>query len=100
MLPQLLLFLAAAANTSDWVAQEGGSITRDASGQVIAVDLTGSWITDADLERLRSFPRLRSLNLTRTKITDVGMEHLATLTSVTDLNLYLRSTSPKTASPT
>src|SRR3954454_23982456 len=88
MLPQLVLFLAAAANTSDWVAQEGGSVTRDAAGQVIAVDFTGSWITDADLERLRSFPRLRSLNLTRTRITDVGMEHLATLTGVTDLNLY------------
>jgi len=88
MLPKLILCLAAAANVGDWIAQEGGSITRDASGQVVAIDLTGSWITDADLRRLESFNRLRSLNLTRTKITDVGMEHLAKLTSVTDLNLY------------
>src|SRR6478609_3922740 len=89
MLPQLLLFLAAAANTSDWVAQEGGSITRDASGQVIAVDLTGSWITDADLERLRSFPRLRSLNLYFAEyITEDGIAHLKGWSSLERLNLH------------
>src|SRR5215831_6525298 len=88
MLPHLILWMAAAAHSGDWIAAEGGSFTRDAAGEIVVVDFTGSWVTDADLRRLESFPHLKKLNLTRTKITDVGTEHLAGLTTVTDLNLY------------
>ena len=87
MLPHLILCMAALANPAEWIVAEGGSLTRDPAGEIISVDLTGSWITDADLRRLESLPHLRKLNLTRTKITDVGMEHLAKLTGVTDLDL-------------
>jgi len=88
MLPHLLLFMAAVSNPADWIAAEGGIFTRDAAGEIVAVDLAGAWITDADLRRLDSLPHLRKLSLARTKITDVGMEHLARLTRVSDLNLY------------
>jgi Leucine-rich repeat (LRR) protein len=88
MLAHLIMLLAAVGNPAEWIGAEGGSFTRDAAGEIVAVDFTGAWITDADLRRLASLPHLRKLNLTRTKITDVGMEHLAKLTGVTDLNLY------------
>jgi len=88
MLAHVILCMAALANPAEWIASEGGSFTRDKAGEIVAVDFTGAWITDADLRRLAGLRHLRRLNLTRTKITDVGMEHLAKLTGVTDLNLY------------
>jgi Leucine-rich repeat (LRR) protein len=87
MLPHLMLLMATLTNPAEWIADEGGSFTRDRSGEIVAVDFTGAWVTDADLRRLEGLHYLRTLNLTRTKITDVGMEHLAKLTGVTDLNL-------------
>ena len=86
-----LLSRAAASTENDvvqWIADQGGRSTRDASGHIVEVDLTSTWITDADLTRIGALAALRKLNLAHTKITDVGMEHLAPLTSVTDLNLY------------
>jgi Leucine-rich repeat (LRR) protein len=88
MLAHLILLMAAATNPAEWIGAEGGTFTRDKTGEVVAVDFTGTWITDADLRRIATLPHLRKLNLTRTKITDVGMEHLAKLTGVTNLDLY------------
>jgi len=83
--------LAAAELNDDvalWVTAQGGRIERDAQGQIDSVDLTSSWITDADLARIGALGHLRSLNLAHTKITDVGMQYLKGLTGVQDLNLY------------
>jgi Leucine-rich repeat (LRR) protein len=90
-----LLWLAL-ANAADqkqapfaqWVVQQGGSMQRDAAGNIDSVDLTSTWITDADLSRIGALGRLRRLNLAHTKITDVGMQYLKELTGVTELNLY------------
>jgi Leucine-rich repeat (LRR) protein len=75
-------------DVAQWVAAQGGRLERDAQGQIDSVDLTSSWITDADLTRLAALSHLRKLNLAHTKITDVGMQYLTGLTGVTDLNLY------------
>jgi internalin A len=76
------------ADLIQWIADQGGHSAQDESGHVVAVDLTSTWITDADLARIGSLPNLRKLDLAHTKISDVGLEHLAKLTAVTDLSLY------------
>jgi Leucine-rich repeat (LRR) protein len=95
MLGACLLWLALANATeqreapfAQWVADQGGSVERDAKGNIDSVDLTSTWITDADLSRIGALGRLRRLNLAHTKITDVGMQYLRELSGVTDLNLY------------
>ena len=70
-----------------WIISQGGRGTREPSGAVTAADLTGSWITDADLTRLATLPNLRRLDLSRTKITDAGLEHLKPLNEVIELRL-------------
>jgi Leucine-rich repeat (LRR) protein len=53
------------------------------------VDLTHSWITDADLARIaRENPSVRKIDLSHTKITDAGLEHLRNLRDVRELRLY------------
>ncbi|HWB96733.1 MAG TPA: hypothetical protein VG672_08530 [Bryobacteraceae bacterium] len=76
------------AELAQWISAQGGRSTRDAAGHLVDVDLTSTWITDADLARIGSLSHLERLNLAHTKITDVGMEHLAGLRAVTELNLY------------
>src|SRR5437879_11175721 len=82
--------LAANADESEfaaWVSVQGGTLTRDVSGHVTAVNLRAAWVTDGDLARLAALPNLSRLDLSLTHITDLGMEHLAPLTGITDLNL-------------
>ena len=64
------------------IAALGGRCSRDAAGETIGVDLSNTWVTDADLAKLARLPRLRSINLAYTKITDQGLEHLAPLKNV------------------
>jgi Leucine-rich repeat (LRR) protein len=89
----VLLALAGAAERKEadlaqWVADQGGRVEWDAKGNIESVDLTSTWITDADLARIGALGHLRGLNLAHTKVSDVGMQHLSGLTGVTDLNLY------------
>ena len=54
-----------------------------------AVDLSYTWITDADLARVAERqPSIDSLALSHTKITDVGLQHLKPLKHVRELSLY------------
>ncbi|MGI8989191.1 MAG: leucine-rich repeat domain-containing protein [Bryobacteraceae bacterium] len=76
------------AEQAAWIADQGGRATKDAAGHIVAVDLTSTWITDADLARIGSLIHLQKLDLAHTKISDAGLEHLAGLPGVTDLNLY------------
>jgi hypothetical protein len=58
---------------------------------VVYVELCGTAVTDADLERLEGLPHLqghlRGLNLDGTEVTDAGLEHLKSLTELNHLNL-------------
>ncbi len=76
------------SNDVEWIADLGGSVSRNSSGQVIGVDLQNAWITDADLKQLRDFPALEQIDLSYTKISDAGLEQIVDLPNVKVLNLY------------
>ena len=72
----------------DWITAAGGTITRDRAGNVIAVDLRASWITDADVPQLAALPHLAQLDLSHTRLTDHGLQQLKNAPAITDLNLH------------
>ena len=82
----------ASASAEDDPAAElaalGARCFHDAAGETIGVDLSNTWVTDADLAKLARLPQLESINLAYTKITDQGLEHLAPLKNVKVLDLY------------
>lgn len=89
----LLLALVMAAAETDrevllWVEEQGGRVERDRDGRLAAVDLTSTWITDADLGRLAGLDRLRRLTLARTRITDLGLQRLKPLAEVVEMDCY------------
>ena len=85
----ILLFvqIGGAADILGWVTDSGGSISRDAHGNVIAVDLRASWIDDADLAGLATIPTLSRIDLSETRISDHGLRKLRTAPAVSELSL-------------
>ena len=79
---------ATAADPRVALEKLGGSCVENASGQVVTLDLSRSWLTDADLKWASALPHLESINLAYTKVSDLGLEHLAPLKNVKRLNLY------------
>ena len=68
----------------------GAKIQRnsEAPGKpVVAVDLSLTQVTDADLKQLKSLANLQSLNLIGTQISDAGLEHLKGLANLQSLLL-------------
>jgi hypothetical protein len=68
----------------------GGTCEPDdaeGEGHIVEVTLEGRPVDDASLALLRSFPKLRSLDLAQTRITDRGLRDLATLSSLEHLDL-------------
>jgi hypothetical protein len=59
--------------------EEGNHITE--------VELEGTAADDSSLAVLRSFPRLRALNLARTRVTDQGLPQVAALSALEHLDL-------------
>ena len=51
------------------------------------LDLSGTKITDSDLDQLQKFEQLASLNLSKTAISDIGLEALSRLEQLTSLEL-------------
>ena len=70
------------------IAALGARCVRNATGETIGVDLSNTWVTDADLAKLSRLSQLQNINLAYTKITDQGLEHLAPLKNVKVLDLY------------
>jgi internalin A len=79
---------SAASDPTDWISELGGKISRDQAGNVVAVDLRGSWIYDSQMIELARMPRLELLDLSHTRISDEGMLYLKTAPAITDLSLY------------
>lgn len=79
---KLLLLLAF------WVPIDRAVEVKDAAGNVVELDLTSSWATDADLARVGRLPHLKKLDLSETKVTDAGLRHLRGLKNVRDVSLY------------
>src|ERR1700732_4312127 len=73
---------------TQWITDLGGTVTRNAQGQVTGISLRGTWVTDTDLRRLNRYPALSVLDLSLTHITDGGMQEIKNLRGITDLNLY------------
>ncbi len=85
----LLALIPMLAGGADWFERQGARTERDArTGDVVAVDLTGVWVSDADLERLAGYAKLERLVLAHTRITDAGFAHLAALRGVRELDCY------------
>ena len=57
---------AAAADSLTWISDAGGSVTRDAQGRAVAVDLRASWVDDSELASLAHLPALKRLDLSET----------------------------------
>jgi internalin A len=70
-----------------WITSAGGSVSRNAAGQVTSINFRASWVTDADLRGLAKFPALTALDLSLTRVTDQGMQELRGLPGIVDLNL-------------
>lgn len=87
----LLLPLAstvASGSEADWITALGGSVERDDSGAVVAVNLRGTWVNDAELLELVRLPKLRRLDLSHTRISDEGLLHLKPCRTIENLNLF------------
>jgi Leucine-rich repeat (LRR) protein len=84
-----LLFPAPLAGESvDWIAALGGSAEYNAAGQIVEVNLRGSWISDVDMIELSRLPQLERLDLSHTRITDEGLLRLKSAPKIVDLNLF------------
>jgi internalin A len=70
----------------------GGKVERDeslSSNPVVSISFEGSErFTDKYIHLLKSFPDLKSLDLSGTTVTDKGFETIPELKSLTELNLY------------
>ncbi len=53
-----------------------------------ALDLSASWTTDGDLDRVAGMARLERLHLGQTRITDAGLDRLRGLRELRELDLY------------
>src|SRR5260370_26619629 len=84
----VLLATPLVAIDTDWIARLGGRIERDAAGRIVAVNLRGSWINDAEMMDLARLPDLERLDLSHTRISDEGMLNLKLVPKINDLKLF------------
>ncbi len=77
-----------AADLPDWISALGAKVSEDRAGNIVAVDLRGSWVYDSQLIDLAKLPHLEKLDLSHTRISDEGMVYLRSAPEITDLNLY------------
>lgn len=82
-----------------WMVESlGGNITEGPRRQIERIDLTGTNVTDDDLERLESqsgIKTVKSLLLKNTSITIDGIKHLGTWESLEEVDISGTSLSPK-----
>lgn len=79
---------AQSAVDTGWIERAGGTVTRDAGGQPMAVDLRASWATDSDMPLLARLKDLKRLDLSLTRISDRGLRALKAAPAIEELNLY------------
>lgn len=77
-----------AASGPDWVQDLGGRVERDSAGDIIALHLRGTWVTDAELLDVARLPKLERLDLSHTRVSDEGLLHLKAAKQIQDLNLF------------
>ena len=83
-----MTLLIALIDVALWITGQGGQVEKDGAGNIVAIDLSSSWVNDSDLDRLRGLSHLQKLTLAHTRITDVGLGHLKTLPNVREFSCY------------
>ena len=73
---------------SERISSLGGKVERNAKGDIVAVNLRGSWVSDVELIDIARLPKLERLDLSHTRITDEGMLNLKPATGIRELNLF------------
>lgn len=68
------------------ISDQGLSHLQGAAA-LMQLDLTGTRVTDAGLQRLTSLPKLNWLSLERTAVTNEGLTHLQSCSGLTNLNV-------------
>ncbi len=84
LLPSVLL----AVNAADWITALGGRAETNAKGEITAVVLRASFVSDSDLDRIAALTQLEKLDLSHTRVTDLGLQRLKNLRNVRELNLF------------
>lgn len=87
LLISILLAMPLFAIDTGWIAKLGGRVERDAAGRIVAVNLRGSWINDAEMIELARLPDLERLDLSHTRISDEGMLNLKPAAKIKELKL-------------
>ena len=77
-----------AGESADWILSLGGKVGHDSTGNVVSVNLRGSWVSDVELMGLTRLPHVRELDLSHTRITDEGLLLLRPAAEIDSLNLY------------
>ncbi len=85
---QALPLLFFAVVNTDWVAQLGGNAETNARGEVVRLNLRGTYVADSDLDRVAAMPALEKLDLSLTRITDLGLLRLRDLKNVREIDLW------------
>jgi len=83
--------------TLSWIESKLGLVTVEGE-HIVEVDLHGTDVNDADLTKLQSLSKLRSVVLYSTSISDAGLETLAELPSIKYIDISSTQVSPKTVS--
>jgi len=78
---------ADAINAIEGLGGDCSTENDDDVGPIVAVTLARTRATDADLARLKSFSKLRKLDLSSTLITDAGLAHLKGLKQLETLTI-------------
>jgi hypothetical protein len=71
-----------------WITKLGGKVEKDTAGRIVAVNLRGTWINDAEMIELARLPDLERLDLSHTRISDEGMLNLKPAPKIKDLKLF------------
>jgi len=80
--------LVAAGPETDWISRLNGKVERDPAGRIVAVNLRGAWINDAEMIELTRMPDLERLDLSHTRISDEGMLNLKPAPKIKELKLF------------
>ena len=88
LIPMMATPLSAAVVDTGWIAGLGGKVERDRAGRIVAVNLRGAWINDAEMIDLARMPSLERLDLSHTRISDEGMLNLKPAPRIKELKLF------------
>ena len=86
----LMLVAAPALRAADddaWIVKLGGQVRRDASGNVVEVNLHGRWVSTTEILDLLQYKKLARLNLSHTRIADSDLLYLRPAVQIEDLNI-------------